>query len=105
MGPRIIDERRPASSRAPLAETSSLSFLSADLAEFVLELGERLIEVSNEPVVGNLENRRFLVLVDGDDDLGVLHPGEVLDRAGNSDCDIELRRDDLARLADLPVVR
>ncbi len=48
---------------------------------------------------------RFLVLVDGDDDLRILHAREVLDRAGNADRDIDFGSDDLAGLADLIVVR
>src|SRR5690606_17567271 len=49
-------------------------------------------------------DRRFLVLVDGDDGLRILHAGEVLDRARDADRDIDLRGDDLAGLADLIVV-
>ena len=45
------------------------------------KFGERLEQVSDKAVIGDLEDRRFLVLVDGDDDLGVFHAGEVLDRA------------------------
>ena len=60
---------------------------------------------ADEAVVGDLEDRRLLVLVDGDDDLGILHAGEMLDGAGYAAGDVEVRRDDLAGLADLPVVR
>src|SRR4029079_13868043 len=45
-----------------------------------------------------------LVLVDRDDDLRILHPREVLDRARNADRDVNVRSDDLAGLADLVVV-
>jgi hypothetical protein len=48
--------------------------LLGELAEFALELGNGLEEIGNEPVIGDLKNRRLLVLVDGDDDLGVLIP-------------------------------
>ena len=58
-----------------------------------------------EAVVGDAEDRRLRVLVDRDDDLRVLHAGQVLDRAADAGGDVELRRDDLAGLADLPVVR
>jgi hypothetical protein len=47
----------------------------------------------------------LLVLVDGDDDLRVLHAGEMLDGAGDPGGDVEFGRDHLAGLADLPVVR
>src|SRR6185369_5799455 len=46
----------------------------------------------------------FLILIDGDDRLGILHSGEMLDRARNSDRDIDLRSDDFARLPDLVIV-
>ena len=76
-----------------------------ELAEFVGELRQRLEEIGDQAVIGDLEDRRLLVLVDGDDDLGILHAGEMLDGAGDADRDVEVGRDDLAGLADLPVVR
>ena len=45
------------------------------------KLRQRLIEVGDQAVVGDLEDRRLLVLVDRHDHLGVLHAGEMLDRA------------------------
>ena len=68
---------------------------SAEEAEAVDET-----PIADEADVGHLEDRRFLVLVDRDDDLGILHPGEVLDGARNADCHIEFGRDDLARRVD-----
>jgi hypothetical protein len=68
-------------------------------------VGTDLEKIADDAVVGHLEDRRFLVLVDGDDDAAVLHAGEVLDGARDADGDVEVRRDDLAGLADLPVVR
>src|SRR5699024_529964 len=41
------------------------------------------------------------VLVDGDDGLGGLHAGEVLDRAGDAQCDVEVRGDGDTGLTDL----
>src|SRR6476619_5442544 len=67
------------------------------------ELGDGGEQILLEAVVGDAEDRRLGILVDRDDDLRVLHAGEVLDRAADADRDIELRRDDLARLAALPV--
>src|SRR4029079_19034803 len=74
-------------------------------AECAFELGHRLEEIGDEAVIGDLEDRRFLILVDGDDDLRVLHAGQVLDGARNADRNIEIGSDDLAGLADLIVVR
>src|SRR4029077_7513580 len=69
------------------------------------ELGEDLEQIADEAVIGDLEDRRLLVLVDRDDDLRILHAGEMLDGARDPDRDVELRCDDLAGLADLVVVR
>src|SRR3954454_10876069 len=81
------------------------AFSLAELAEFGRQLRNRLVEVGDQAVIGNLEDRRVLVLVDRDDHLGVLHAGQMLDRAGNADRNIELGGYDLAGLADLPIVR
>src|SRR5258706_8076851 len=69
------------------------------------ELRNDLEEVAHEAVVGDLENRRLDILVDGDDHLAVLHSREMLDRAGYPDRDVEIGRHDLAGLAHLIVVR
>src|SRR5215218_7136647 len=61
-------------------------------------------QIADEADVGDLEDRRLVVLVDGDDGLGILHPGEVLDGARNADGNVELRSDDLAGLANLVIV-
>src|SRR4029450_7842363 len=53
------------------------------------QLGHDLEEIAHDAVVGNLEDRGFLVLVDRNDGLAVLHAGEMLDRAGDADGDIE----------------
>ena len=51
----------------------------------------------DDAVVGDLEDRRLGVLVDRDDGARALHADEVLDRAGDAERDVELRRDGLAR--------
>ena len=61
-------------------------------------------EVADDSNVGDLEDRRFGILVDGDNGARVLDAGEMLDRAGNADRDVQLGRDDLARLPHLHVV-
>jgi hypothetical protein len=67
------------------------------------EAGDGVLPLGDEAVVGDLEDRGLLVLVDRDDDLRALHAGEVLDRAGDGDGDVELGGDDLAGLADLQI--
>src|SRR5664280_1811880 len=69
------------------------------------EFGHGGEQVLHEPVVGNAEDRRLLVLVDGDDDLRILHTRKVLDGTADAGRDVELRRHDLASLSDLPIVR
>src|SRR5919201_379763 len=85
----------------PLHISASLPLKSKSL----FELRQDLEEVADKTIVGDLEDRRLLVLVDGDDHLGVLHAGQMLDRAGDADRDIKFRGHHLAGLADLPVVR
>src|SRR5215218_3772300 len=69
------------------------------------ELGHDLVEVADDPEVGELEDRGVGVLVDRDDVLRGLHADLVLDGAGDARCQVELRRDGLARLPDLRGVR
>src|SRR5882762_1772819 len=90
--------------RSPLTRLFQSSLLS-EFAERLGQFGNRLVEIRDQTVIGDLENRRILILVDRDDHLGILHAREMLDRAGDADGDIELRRYHLAGLADLPVVR
>ena len=61
-------------------------------------------QIADEANVRDLEDRRFLILVDRNDRLRILHSGKMLDRARDTDRDIDARSDDLARLPDLIVV-
>src|SRR4051812_47291220 len=65
------------------------------------QLRQDLVEVADDAEVGELEDRGVGVLVDGHDVLRGLHADLVLDRAGDARREVELRRDGLARLADL----
>src|SRR5215210_2219024 len=67
--------------------------------------GDDGVQVADDAEVGELEDRRLGVLVDGDDRLRGLHPGPVLDGTGDADGDVQLRRDGLAGLPDLEGVR
>src|SRR6185312_4820971 len=87
-----------------LAHPADVLTLLPELAEFLRQLGNRLVEIRDQTVISNLEDRRVLVLVDGDDHLGILHPGEMLDRAGDADRDVQARRHGLPGLADLSAV-
>ena len=61
-------------------------------------------QVSFQTEVSHLEDGGFWILVDGHDDLRILHTGQVLDGAGDTANDIQLWRNDLAGLTDLQVV-
>src|SRR5580704_4723925 len=85
---------------------SGRGFRSAfDFVELAGELRQGRIEVRHQSIIRDLKDRRFLVLVDGDDDFRILHAGKMLNGARNADGDIKVRRHHLAGLADLPVVR
>src|SRR5215831_18229955 len=90
----------PVSSRCLQPRRSSGS--SADQA---LDLRNDLEQVADETVIRYFEDRRLAVLVDGDDGARVLDASEVLDRPGDSHRDVQLRRNDLAGLADLHFIR
>src|SRR5882672_4848505 len=75
------------------------------LGELLGELRRDREQVTDHAEVGELEDRRFGVLVDGDDRLGRLHAGPVLDGPGDADRDVELRRHGDPGLADLHLVR
>src|SRR3954470_12595067 len=92
----------PAATRSPRSFAPLRTTMNSERLD---QLGDRAEQVLDQAVVGDAENRRLFVLVDRDDDRRVLHAREVLDRAADADRDVELRRDDLAGLADLPVVR
>src|ERR1700730_13574243 len=49
-----------------------------DLLQRVDHLRYRLEQVGHESVVGDAENRRLLILINCDDRLRVLHPGQML---------------------------
>src|SRR5688500_1049707 len=59
----------PLSPRAPLKRR-----WPGAQSDFCCQFGNDLEQVAHQPVVGDLEDRRFGILVDGDDHLAVLHP-------------------------------
>src|SRR3954447_21776601 len=97
---RMVSAMMSIRNRSAVVQRSAL-----DLGQFGLKLGHCLIEVRDQAIIRDLEDRRLFVLIDSNNHLGVFHPGEMLNRTGNSDRDIEFRRHHLAGLADLPVVR
>ena len=67
--------------------------------------GNDLKEIPADAVIGSLEDRSGLILVHGDDALGVLHTGQVLDGTGDTQSDIDLGTNGLTGLADLMISR
>ena len=61
-------------------------------------------QITDNAVIRDLENRRVWIFIDRHDDFGILHARLVLNRAGNTHRDVQLRRDDFAGLADLQII-
>src|SRR6185312_2298886 len=91
---------RAGRNRSPLLAPSPMG-----LFYFFSESGHDFEQISDDPVVRYLEDRRVLVLVDGHNDLGCPHPREVLDRARDADRDVQGRAHRLAGLSHLIRVR
>src|SRR5262249_6870189 len=79
--------------------------LFQQLLELVGERGHHLEQVRHDAVVGDLEDRRLRILVDRDDDLRRPHAGQVLDRAGDAEPQVELGRNRAPGLSDLEPMR
>ena len=92
-------QARPKRTR-PLGDCSALAGLDR-----LGQLRRDLEQVADHAVVGDLEDRRLFVLVDRDDRLRRLHAGAVLDRTGDAQRDVQLRRDGLTGLAHLELAR
>src|SRR6056297_1462631 len=67
-------------------------------AEFFGQFRHDREEIGHKAVIGDLKDRGLFVLVDRDDDLGVLHAREMLDGTRDADGDIKLGRHHLAGL-------
>src|SRR5262245_28781386 len=81
------------------------SILYRHLLCFSRQRRHYLEQVADDAVIGDLEDRRFGVFVDGHDGARAFHADDVLDRAGDADRQVELRRDGLSRRPDLAVHR
>src|SRR5262249_20061896 len=69
--------------RCSAVSSRFMAWLDDLFLQQLLELGRQerrhLEQVTDDPVVGDLEDRSLGVLVDGADHLGGPHPGEMLD--------------------------
>ena len=79
------------------------------LLEFFLDaLGEHgndLVEVTNDAQVCHTEDGGKLVLVDGDDEVALLHTGKVLDGTADTASHVEVGTNGLSGLTHLALVR
>src|SRR5438477_2223268 len=78
--------------------------VAADSPDLGRQPRHDLEQVAHDAVVRDLEDRRVLVPIDGDDGLGRAHAGEVLNGPGDADRDVETRAHRLPGLADLRTV-
>src|SRR5699024_11069350 len=74
------------------------------LGEGSFEFGEDFEQITYQADIGDFKDGRVGILVDRNDGARILDAGEMLDGPRNTDGDVELRRDDLAGLADLEVI-
>merc|ERR1740123_2917803 len=61
-------------------------------------------QIADNSIVCNLEDRGFSVLIDGDNDLAILHSCQVLDGTGDSNGDVQTRSNDFTSLPNLEVI-
>src|SRR5580692_7633717 len=97
--------RRWSSGAGPPSTAEDNALIKRSRSERLHEIRQQREQIADQAVIGDLKNRRLSILVDGDDDLAVLHAGEMLDCARNANGDVQIRRDHLAGLPDLLVIR
>ena len=69
------------------------------------ERGHNLEHIPDDAVIGDLEDRRFAILVDRDDRARRAHPREMLHGAGDAERDVKIGAHDAPGLTDLIAVR
>ena len=61
-------------------------------------------KITDKAEVSHLEDRSLFILVDRNNHFGIFHASQMLNGAGNTDGNIEIRRYDFAGLAHLPII-
>src|SRR5260370_40281213 len=77
---------------------SGLGFL-----RFLRQRGDEIKQVAHHAVVGDLEDRRLGIFINGDDGARALHAHNMLDGAADADGQVKFWRNRLAGAADLAV--
>src|SRR5690348_4630475 len=95
-----------ASRAKPLKEKRFGDFFGRKLLGFFERFGEGghdFEDVADDAVIGNFENGRVGILVDGNDGARAFHSNDMLNCAADAQSEIEFWRDGLAGAADLPL--
>ena len=75
------------------------------LAQLFGQLWHDFKKITDKAEVSHLEDRGLFILVDRNNHFGIFHASQMLNGAGNTDGNIEIRRYDFAGLAHLPIIR
>ena len=67
--------------------------------------GNDLVQIAYDTVIRYVKDRSGLILVDGNDEVGFFHTCQVLDRTGNTDCEVYVRTNGLTGLSNLQILR
>ncbi len=80
------------------------AFFCKGFLEALCKSRNDLVEIAYYAVVSYVEDRCVLILVDGDDKVGLLHTCNVLDGSGDTDCEVNLRSYCLTGLSNLEIL-
>ncbi|MNJ73792.1 hypothetical protein D3C77_706330 [compost metagenome] len=70
----------------------------------MLQLGNGLKQIRYQTVIRYLKDRCLFILVNRNNNLGILHTRQMLNGPGNTHGNIQLWCDNLARLPDLHII-
>ena len=99
------DKKRPASSTGLSCIHSIYNLVLCSLCFFDL-LGQSrqdLVQIANDAVVSNVEDRSCLIFVNCNDDIRLFHTSQVLNCTGDTDCKVYMRTNGLTGLSNLQV--
>ena len=72
--------------------------------QFLCELWDNLKQITDQSIIGNLEDGTILVFVDGHDCSRVFHAGYMLNGTADSDSDLQIWSHNFTSLPDLKIV-